>query len=140
MSSENGHSNWVKNYSLKKVSNYLGDKRVQIEISIDVLPPDHIELSRDCFGGQKRIKLDEEIYATEGPGIARLAGVPQTINIIIEVAKVAYPIAAGVVSAWIYDKLKNRNVESIRIKGTKTEIRKETIEIEIKKALEEKSR
>lgn len=114
---------------------------VQIEISIDVLPPDHIELSRDCFGGQKRIKLDEEIYATEGPGIARLAeGVPQTINIIIEVAKVAYPIAAGVVSAWIYDKLKNRNVESIRIKGTKTEIRKETIEIEIKKALEEKSR
>ena len=61
-------------------------------------------------------------------------GVPETIVVLLDIGK---DIAIGLVSAWLYDKLKGR-AKTLTIEDTEVHIMQSDIEIHIKSRVERK--
>jgi len=71
--------------------------------------------------------------------IRKAEGFPEIVNIALFIGEhVALPIAVSIVSKWLYDKLKERKDNKLRINNTSVEINAERIEQLIINILKEK--
>jgi len=55
---------------------------------------------------------------------------PQTINLIVDILT---DVGKGLIGAWLYDKLKNSNVRSLKVDGEEVEVDEESIESALEK-------
>ena len=102
---------------------------MELEIGIEILDP---ELESDLFESTE----SREKIITEGVSIRfknykirEIVDYPTIINIAVYIAEhIALPVAAGVLSRYLYDKLKDRENQKITINNIPVEVNAEKIE------------
>jgi len=112
-----------------------------MEIQIEI-KSENISLEFDMFetnevkAGETKIKIAEGIQAVyEGGLIQEAFPAPSIFYVSIDISKeIAIGIASGLITAWLYDKLKGRKVNEIIIEKTEAEYDKG----EIKRIIVEK--
>jgi len=93
-------------------------------ISFDLLEATHIQA-----GQTEKIVSEGVSIRAEGTDIRRAYGLPEIVNVTIFIAEhVALPIAVGILSRYLYDKLKDKRETKIRINYVYVEINAEKIE------------
>ena len=105
---------------------------VEIETYDTTLAFDLFEEKKKLFAAQQKEIAKGVFLRFEGGTLREAFDTSEIIRLTIAVAKdVALPIALGVVSNWLYDRIKNGRASKIRVNENETEITKD----EIKKAL-----
>lgn len=103
---------------------------VQIEttdrgLDIEMLGAGHVSL------GTQISLADGSTVTWSGAPLTKHAGEPYVFNLVVVLASGASGVAAGVVSNWLYDKLKGGRADKLRIHRTKVEIEPNKIRIMI---------
>lgn len=100
----------------------------------------HFSVLIYLFLGGTQKSIGEGISAIYQGTIIRLAvGFPDIIRVVLEIGEeVAIGIGAGLISAWLYDKLKERKVEKLRIERIEVRIDKGEIERILIEKIEQK--
>lgn len=112
---------------------------MEVKIEIETF---NKQLDFDLFETKERlargmeIKIADGISARfEGTEFHLAIGFPDLVHFTITIGKdLAIGVASGIISAWLYNKLKGRKVEKLRIERTEVNIDKG----EIKRILMEK--
>lgn len=93
-------------------------------LSFDLLEAEQLscmETTKD-LGNGVTIKYNFEVLRKAGD-------LPIILNIAAFLGQnIALPVAVGILSSYLYDKLKNRKVEQLKIAGNSIEINKQDIE------------
>jgi len=106
----------------------------QLRVSIEIETFDK-ELEMDLFDAKRFVAGETEKTISEGISIRwegtefkKVVGFPDIIHITLILARdVALPIALGIVSNWLYDKIKGRAIK-IKVKGFQVQIDRDQIE------------
>lgn len=109
--------------------------KIEIETFDKQMSFDLFETKERLARGMK-IEIAHNISARfESIGFREAIGFPDLIHFTVTIGKdVAIGVACGIISAWLYDKLKERKVEKLKIERTEVSIDKG----EIKRILMEK--
>ena len=105
----------------------------------DAILERHIFSSAQLSAGFTRIQISEGIIAKYNGTIIQLAvDIPNIIKIVIEIGKdVGIGIGSGLISAWLYEKLKGKDVKKIRIDGNEVELDQEQLQRTIEEKLKQ---
>jgi hypothetical protein len=116
-----------------------GRSKMEIQIKIeskDKFLEFEMFKTKEVENGETKIGIADGIQAVYGGTVIQEAfPAPSIFYLTIEVSKdIAIGVAAGLISAWLYDKLKGKKVNEITIEMTKAEYN----EGEIKRIIIEK--
>lgn len=104
-------------------------------VSYDLLEAKEIQL------GQQKIISEGVSIRVEGLRVRKAFGLPEIVNMTLMIGQnVALPIALGILSSYLYDKLKNRKDTNIIINYSHVEIKAEKIEIAISNFIEKENK
>jgi hypothetical protein len=110
---------------------------IQIESSDGILH-DLFYPNKISIGSEVEIKKGVSLRF-EGIVLREAVDVPQIIEITLILTKdVVLPVALNIASNWLYDKIRNRKIERIRINGVEVQVDKEKITQLLIKEIEEK--
>lgn len=102
---------------------------MKIETPDKNLNSDLLETSHALMNETEKIIADGVSIRYEGRTIREAIGFPELFNFSIYIAEhIALPIAVGLLSRYIYDKLKDKKDTEIKINNTSIEINAEKIE------------
>ena len=109
------------------------DLEIEIETLDKILDFDLFE-AKERFGRGMETKIAEDVLARYERTDVRLAvGFADVIHFAITIGRkigrnTAIGVVSGIISDWLYDKLKERKVEKLRIERTEVEIDRSQIE------------
>lgn len=103
--------------------------KIDIETSDNKVLSDLFEGTKSWESGKTRIENGNYSVFYEGTYIRLGADYPSIIHIGVDLLK---PVAISLFSAWLYDKLKNREIKTLKIGGRQVEINLESIRYNLK--------
>jgi len=116
------------------------------EASIEMETFDGVAFAKDFLGDEKlragsEIEIAEGIVLRyEGSLLKEAVTAPDIIRLTLIIAKdIALPIALGIASNWLFDKIKRARVEKMRIEGKGVQLINEKIREVLEKEIKEKS-
>lgn len=111
---------------------------VEIEGSADFFYPDFLRDGHVRVGNQ--IEISKSIFIRlDGATFCESIDVPTFIRISVIVGReVILPIASGIVSSWLYDKIKDKKAYRININGLRVELDKDKIADLLRQEIKEK--
>jgi len=102
---------------------------IEIETYDKMLSSDLFETTKFSAGQTKRIIAEGISIRYEGGMIRKAVDFPEIINIALTIGEhVVLPIAVGILSRYLYDKLKDRKASKVTINHTQVEINADKIE------------
>ena len=103
--------------------------KIEIETNDKRLDFDLLETKDSISRGMEKQIAKGVLVRYEGTGFRKATGFPDIIHITIAIAEgMSIGIASGLISAWLYDKLKGKSVEKIRIERIEVTLNKGEIE------------
>lgn len=117
---------------------------MELDIGIEIRDPKLVsELfeTNTTYVGQKKVVAEDVSIQIKNYVAREAVDFPTVVNIVAYIGEhVALPIAAGVLSRYLYDKLKDRKQSKVTISNTPVEINADKIEKLIINVLKEEKK